>query len=108
MGVVLVTRPGAFAELPLRWNATQSTPNVYIYAVAIVVVKRQVGKLDACSTTCTERIILLMVLLLLLDVDVFDVGAMLTRAPVAAMARVWWIGWTRVSDKSELVSNVSF
>ena len=81
---------------------------MYIYAVAIVVVKRPVGKLDAGSTTCTERIILLMLLLLLLDVDVFDVGAMLTRAPAAAMARVWWIGWTRVSDKSELVSNVSF
>ena len=81
---------------------------MYIYAVVIVVVKLPVGKLDACSTTCTERNILLMLLLLLLDVDVCDVGAMLTRAPVAAMARVWWIGWTRVPDKSELVSNVSF
>ena len=67
---------------------------MYIYAVAIVVVKRPVGKLDAGSTTCTERIILLMLLLLLLDVDVCDVGEMLTRAPVAAMARVGWIGWT--------------
>ena len=69
------------------------TSNVYIYAVAIVVVKRPVGKLDACSTTCTERIILLMLLLLLLDVDVCDIGEMLTRALVAAMARVRWIGW---------------
>ena len=81
---------------------------MYIYAVVIVVVKRPVGKLDACSTTCRERLLLLMLLLLLLDVDVCDVGEMLTRAPVDAMARVWWIGWTRVSDKSELVSNVSF
>ena len=67
---------------------------MYIYAVAIVVVKRPVGKLAACSTTCRERLLLLMLLLLLLDVVVCDVGEMLTRAPVAAMARVGWIGWT--------------
>ena len=38
-------------------------------------------------------LLLLMLMLLLLDVDVCDVGEMLTRAPAAAMARVGWIGW---------------